>query len=349
MEFFRPQIFSTPRPPSERTDLPAFYNVVARSLPRSPGIESICDNLGYKAVVEDRRAETTMRQTAGRLTRFPRRLRLLKGRGRAQMEVVKPNAREPGHIGLHVGAGVAVITLRRSGKMNALNEEMWTALLEAVRKASRDEKVRVLVIRGEGDHFSTGADLKELGRVSLPQAEDIFHQMEECVATIEESPLPTLACIRGYALGTGLEMALACDLRIADESAVLGMPIARLGITLSDPFVKRLVALIGPARTKDLVYTGRLVDASEALRWGLVDRVAGEDKSVVHETLQLASVIRHQSAASIRVAKSWAGSGSGRVPAKYNYVDAEDFPEGVAAFLERRPPQFYQMVTDTQQ
>src|SRR5215213_10531090 len=113
--------FSTLRP-SERTDLPAFYKVLARSLRRSPGIESICDNLGYKAVVEDRRAETTMRQTAGRLTRFPRRLRLLKGRGRAQMEVVKPNAGEPGHIGLHVGAGVAVITLRRPGKMNALTK-----------------------------------------------------------------------------------------------------------------------------------------------------------------------------------------------------------------------------------
>jgi 1,4-dihydroxy-2-naphthoyl-CoA synthase len=152
-----------------------------------------------------------MRQTAGRLTRFPRRLRLLKGRGRTPTEVVKPNAREPGRIGLHVGAGVAVITVRRPGKMNALNEEMWTALLETVRKASRDERVSVLVIRGEGDHFSSGADLKELGWVSLPQAEDIFHRMEECVATIEESPLPTLACIRRHALGTGLEMALACD------------------------------------------------------------------------------------------------------------------------------------------
>jgi enoyl-CoA hydratase len=290
-----------------------------------------------------------MRQTAGRLTRFPRRLRLLKGRGRTLTEVAKPNAREPGRIGLHVGGGVAVITVRRPGKMNALNEEMWAALLEAVRKASRDERARVLVIRGEGDHFSTGADLKELGRVSLSQAEDIFHRMEECVATIEESPLPTLACIRGYALGTGLEMALACDLRIADESAVLGMPIARLGITLSEPFVTRLVALIGPARTKDLVYTGRLMDASEALRWGLLNRVVGEDQAVLHETLRLAGVIRHQSAASIRVAKRWAGSGSGRVPAEYNYVDAEDFPEGVAAFLERRPPQFYQMVTDSRQ
>jgi enoyl-CoA hydratase len=285
-----------------------------------------------------------MRQAAGRFTRFPRRLRLLKGRGQVPAEVGKPG--EPGRIGLHVGGGVAVITVRRPGKMNALNEEMWTALLKAVRKASRDGRVRVLVIRGEGSRFSTGADLKELGRVGLPQAEDVFHRMEECVAAIEESPLPTLACIRGYALGTGLELALSCDLRIADESAVLGMPIARLGITLSEPFARRLVSLIGPSKTKDLVYTGRLVDASEALRWGLVDRIVEDDRSVLHETLGLAGVIRHQSAASVTAVKRWAGSGSGRAPAPYNYVDAEDFPEGVAAFLERRLPRFYQAEED---
>jgi enoyl-CoA hydratase len=274
-------------------------------------------------------------------------LRLLKGRGQAPTEVGKPETSEPGRIGLHVGGGVAVITVRWPGKMNALNEEMWTALLKAVREASRDERIRVLVIRGESDHFSTGADLKELGRVGLPQAEDVFHRMEECVAAIEESPLPTLACIRGYALGTGLELALACDLRIADESATLGMPIARLGITLSEPFVKRLVVLIGPSKTKDLVYMGRLVDASEALRWGLVDRVVEDDQSVLRETLGLARVIRHQSAASILAAKRWTSSGSGRTPAPYNYVDAEDFPEGVAAFLEHRPPRFYQAEEDS--
>ena len=281
---------------------------------------------GVRAVTE---GSTTRRFRA----RFPIRLRVLRGRRRTPAESEGPGVREPGRVSLHVGGGVAVITVRRSAKMNAIDREMWTSLLQRVRAVSRDERVRVLIVRGEGDTFSAGADLGS-------QAEDIFHLMEECVAAIEESPLPTLACIRGHALGTGLELALACDLRVADESATLGMPIARLGLTLTEPFVKRLLALIGPSKTKHLVYTGRLVDAHEALRWGLVDRVVGEDRSVLRETLQLAGVIRDQSSASIRAVKRWAGSGSGRAPAKYNYVDAEDFQEGVAAFLERRPPRF---------
>ena len=281
--------------------------------------------------------------TTGRLRRrFPASLKIFRGRRRASAEGERLEVEEPGLVGLHVGGGVAVITVRRPNKMNAIDEAMWTSLLGMIREVSRDEKARVLVVRGEGDSFSAGADLDELGQVSLSRAEDIFHRMEECVAAIEESPVPTLACIRGHALGTGMELALACDLRIADESAILGMPVARLGITLTEPFVNRLLALVGPAKTKDLVYTGRLVDAHEALRWGLVDRVVGKDRSVVRETLKLARVIRDQSSASVSAVKRWTGSGSGRVPAKYNYVDAEDFPEGVAAFLERRSPRFYQ-------
>jgi len=281
--------------------------------------------------------------STGRLRRrFPARLKVFRGRRKASAEGERLENGELGRVGLHVGGGIAVITVRRPGKMNAIDEAMWTSLLEMVREVSRNEKARVLVVRGEGDIFSAGADLNELGQGSLSRAEDIFHRMEECVAAIEESPLPTIACIRGHALGTGMELALACDLRVADESAILGMPVARLGITLTEPFVKRLLALIGPAKTKDLVYTGRLVDAQEALRWGLVDRVVGKDRSVMRETLKLARVIRDQSSASVSTVKRWTGSGSGRVPAKYNYVDAEDFPEGVAAFLERRSPRFYQ-------
>ena len=271
--------------------------------------------------------------------RFTRRLVLLRGHKKGPAEN-GATVRESRHVSLHVAANIAVITVRRPSKMNAINAKMWTDLTETVREASRDERVRALVFRGEGDNFSAGSDLKELGRSSLPRAEDIFHRMEECVATIEESPLPSVACIRGYALGTGLLLALACELRVADSGAIMGMPIARLGITLTEPFVKRLVSLIGPARTKDLVYTGRLIEAPEALRWGLVNRLVDEDRSALRDTLRVADVITQQSSASIRAAKRWAGSGSGRMPAMYNYVDPEDFPEGVQAFLERRQPQF---------
>jgi enoyl-CoA hydratase len=283
-----------------------------------------------------------IRHTKGRFrARLPRRLPLLGGKEKPSIRSEDTGDREEGRIGLHVADGVAIITIRRPAKMNALNKKMWVDLLETVRLASRDAGVRVLVLRGEGHHFSSGSDLGEFGRVSLSKAEDIFWRMEECVAAIEGSRVPPLACIRGYALGTGLELALACDLRVADSRATLGMPIARLGITLSEPFAKRLLALIGPAKMKDLVYTGRLLDASEASRWGLLDRIV-EDQPALRETLTLASVIRDQSSASIKAAKRWAGSGSGEMPETYTYIDAEDFPEGVAAFQEGRSPRFYQ-------
>ena len=272
--------------------------------------------------------------------RFPRRLAFFRRHGGVSTENGVVEVAGSRRISLHVASGIAVITVRRPEKMNAINEEMWIELLATIRRASRDDRVRVLVFRGEGPRFSTGSDLKELSEVGLPRVEEIFHRMEECVSTIEESPLPTIACVRGYALGTGLELALACDLRVADSSATLGMPIARLGITLSEAFVKRLVSLIGPSRMKDLVYTGRLIGAPDALEWGLVNRVVDEDQSVLRETLRLAEKISRQSGASLRAAKRWGGSGSGRVPAAYSYVDPEDFPEGVQAFLERRPPQF---------
>lgn len=243
-------------------------------------------------------------------------------------------------VGLHVAGGVAVITLKRADKLNAISAAMWTEIARLTRGVSRSEHVRVIVFRGEGGNFSAGSDLKEMGIATLEEAEDIFHLAEETVAAIEESPLPTVACIPGYALGTGLLLALACDLRVASEEARLGMPMARLGITLSEPFVKRLAALIGPSRTKDLVYTGRSISGEEAYRWGLTDRKVPSGDSTLGECMNIARAARNQSRASLRAAKRWSGSGSGRVPAAYNYVDPQEFPEGVRAFLDRRVPSF---------
>ena len=257
-------------------------------------------------------------------------------------EAEKPEVWDRKLVGLHVAGGVAVISLRRPEKMNAINSEMWESVSRLVHQVSKDESVRVLVLRGEGENFSAGSDLKELGESDLARVEDIFHRAEECAAALEESPLPTIACIRGYALGTGLLLALACDMRVAEQNATVGIPIARLGITLSEPFVRRVAALTGPAKMKDLVYTGRLVDSEESLRLGLVDRVVPQNKSGLRETLQISRIIRQQSPASILAAKRWGGSASGRVPTAYDHVDPDDFSEGVRAFLEHRPPRFYE-------
>ena len=262
------------------------------------------------------------------------------GNGFGEAEKTEVGGYKP--VGLHVAGGVAVISLRRPEKMNAITSEMWESVSWLVHRVSKDESIRVLVLRGEGENFSAGSDLKELGESDLAQVEDIFHRAEECAAALEESPLPTIACIRGYALGTGLLMALACDMRVAEQNATVGIPIARLGITLSEAFVKRVAALTGPAKMKDLVYTGRLVDSEEAMRLGLVDRVVPQNKSGLRETLQISRVIRQQSPASVLAAKRWGGSGSGRLPAAFEHVDPDDFSEGVRAFLEHRPPRFYE-------
>jgi enoyl-CoA hydratase len=262
------------------------------------------------------------------------------GNGFGEAEKAKVRSRKL--VGLHVAGGVSLISLRRPEKMNAINSEMWETVTRLVHRVSKDERVRVLILCGEGENFSAGSDLKELGESDLAQVEDIFHRAEECAAALEESPLPTIACIRGYALGTGLLMALACDMRVAEQNATVGIPIARLGITLSESFVRRVAALTGPAKMRDLVYTGRLVDSEEAMRLGLVDRVVPQNNSVLHETLQISRVIRQQSPASILAAKRWGGSASGRVPTAYDHVDPGDFSEGVRAFLEHRPPRFFE-------
>ena len=257
-------------------------------------------------------------------------------------EAEKPEVRDRKSVGLHVAGGVALISVRRPEKMNAINSEMWETISWLVHHVSKDESVRVLVLRGEGENFSTGSDLKELGELDIARVEDVFHRAEECAAALEESPLPTIACIRGYALGTGLLMALACDMRVAEQNAILGIPIARLGITLSETFVRRVAALTGPAKMKDLVYTGRLVEGEEAMRLGLVDRVVPQDRSGLRESIEISRVILQQSPASIVAAKRWGGSGSGRAPAAYTHVDPDDFSEGVRAFLEQRSPGFHE-------
>ena len=174
--------------------------------------------------------------------------------------------------------GVLTLILNRPAKKNAVNGEMLRALDEALAAWEGREEVRVLELTGAGGCFSAGADLGELA-AGGPSGARRFHDLRERVfARIEALPYPTLAAVEGYALGTGLELALCTDFRLVTEDAVLGVPSSRLGVVESLLYLGRLVRAVGPAQARFLVLTGRTVTGAEARWLGLAEDVcpAGE-------------------------------------------------------------------------
>lgn len=239
---------------------------------------------------------------------------------------------------------IATITINRPLVRNAFTFPMWSQLHELAKQVKADQQVRVLVVSGAGDEsFTSGSDIREFAAMSPAEVNAGFGVMEDAISAIETLPIPTIAALNGFALGGGLELALACDLRIASERATLGMPIARLGIMLSPKFAKRIVDLIGPSLAKDILYTGRLVGATEALHMGLVNYfvLSHELKAKTRET---ARRIASFSQSSVRAAKKAVElcapfSPSSTDTAPY-FIDPVDFAEGVKSFLEKRKPDF---------
>ncbi len=198
-------------------------------------------------------------------------------------------------------AGVAEITLNRPAARNAINLPMVRALHEALETLGGREDVRVLILRGAGDKaFAAGADIADLfGRTSREALLSINSRLFQAV---EDFPLPTIAALRGYALGGGLELALACDIRIAADDAKLGLPEVSLGIFPAAGGTRRLPRLIGDGLARELVFTGRIVDADEALRLGLVNRVVPAAR-LEEEARALAAAIAKNGELALRMAK----------------------------------------------
>lgn len=241
--------------------------------------------------------------------------------------------------------GIATITINRPWVRNAFTVDMWHTLHQFADQIQSNPAVRVVVLQGAGDEaFTSGSDIGEFAAMKIEEVDAGFQIMEDAITAIENLPVPTIACLNGFALGGGFELALACDVRIASERATMGMPIARLGIMISPKFAKRIVDLIGPSRAKDLLYTGRFVGANDALNMGLVNYfvLSHELKRATRDT---ARRVAGFSGSSVRVAKravamclplSEATGSEGPY-----FIDREDFPEGVAAFLEKRSPNFH--------
>jgi len=179
-------------------------------------------------------------------------------------------------VRLEVDGGVGTVRLDRP-PMNALSRQVQDELRQVADEAAVRADVRAVIVYGGEQVFAAGADVKEMAAMSYAELAPIARRLSAGLGAMASIPKPTVAAVTGYALGGGLEVALACDRRIVGDNAKLGVPEILLGVVPGGGGTQRLARLIGPARAKDLVYTGRFVDAQEALAIGLVDEVVPAD------------------------------------------------------------------------
>jgi enoyl-CoA hydratase len=241
---------------------------------------------------------------------------------------------------------VGVLTLHRPLVRNAIDGRMIEALHAALDRLAADRTLRALILTGAGGRaFASGADIRELRR---RRAADALRGINSALfQKVEEFPVPTIAAVRGYALGGGCELALACDLRVAGVSARFGQPEVGLGIIPAAGATQRLPRLIGLGRARDLILTGRIIDAREALAIGLVNRVVPDDR-VLQEARALALMLASKSPIALRVARlalsaSSAAVEAGRIAERLGQgilFESEDRDEGMDAFLAGRRPRF---------
>lgn len=240
---------------------------------------------------------------------------------------------------------IAIVTINREYVRNAMTPDMWQELANIARNLERNEKTKVVILRGKGQQFTVGSDLKAFHKMSIDEANQAFVYMEEAITAFEHLRLPVVGVITGPALGAGFELALACDIRIGTPNALLGMPIGRLGITLSHKFAQRIVNILGPSRTKDWIFTGRYAKGDEAYQLGLLNYLVEEDE-LDEFVLSIADKIRKASPSSLLSAKETVAQCLPYTEVPFfhrgypQYVDRKDFPEGVAAFVEKREPKF---------
>jgi enoyl-CoA hydratase/carnithine racemase len=226
---------------------------------------------------------------------------------------------------------VGVLTIDRVAKRNALTREMWRALPEILDELSGT--IRVLVVTGAGGTFSAGADIAELQDIyDNAEHASAYHQTNLIAeAALTAFPQPTIAAIEGSCVGGGLQLALACDIRIAHPDARFGLTPAKLGVIYPTEPTLRLARVVGPARAKYLVMTAELISAAEALTFGLVEEVTehAERAMIVAET------VARRSPRSIAAARDVINNGHPTMEHQ-----PTDVPEGLAAFVERREPTF---------
>ena len=197
---------------------------------------------------------------------------------------------------------IALIKLNRPEVLNAMNKQLWLDFQVALEDVKNDHEIKVLIITGEGRAFSTGADLKESKARSIEEYREYLVELQETSKKIIRFEKPTIAAINGYALGSGYELALACDIRISAEEAQIGSPEAKVTSSVTGGAMRLVQDLIGPGKAKELLFTGEYIDGKEAQRIGLVNRAVPLDR-LMDEAREMAEKIAENSTFSIKMIK----------------------------------------------
>lgn len=198
--------------------------------------------------------------------------------------------------------GIAIITLNRPQVLNAMNKQLWLDLQSTLGMAHDDPQVRVVVITGQGRAFSSGADLKDSKNRNEADYRAYLESLQEVSRQIIRFEKPTIAAINGYALGSGYELALACDIRIASETAQIGSPEARVSSSITGGAFRLIQDLIGPGKAKELLFTAEPIDGREAERIGLVNKAVPAER-LMDQVNELAGLIARNSSFSLKMIK----------------------------------------------
>jgi 3-hydroxypropionyl-coenzyme A dehydratase len=200
--------------------------------------------------------------------------------------------------------GICTVKINRPDKLNAMNSEVAKELIKVFETIGKDDEVKVIILTGEGDKaFSAGADIEYMSKISPEESEEYAKLGQLVTATVENVKQPTIAAVNGFALGGGCELAMSCDIRIAANTAKMGQPEVTIGIPPGWGGTQRLMRIVGIAKAKELVYTGKMIKADAAREIGLVNQVV-ELSSLMDETMKMAKEIAGNSAIAVRMSKT---------------------------------------------